>query len=228
MKELLIVWLTVLMAQLSPPDRPQFVAEAKESKAQAEARYREIAEAILDVSFNPAEEPLFTGANARSKTALFIMFKFYKESSFRRDVHLGLGRARLGRQGWNDNGRSWCMGQIMLGRKSVEIEPGVWAEESSTTTAEGWTGTDLVQDTRKCAAATLHILRKSFGACAKLPPDERLAAYATGSCSSEVGRRISRSRMADFHRLAARAGASRPQATDPEILAELNGLLSGI
>lgn len=222
MKELLVVWLYSVMTLMSPIGRPQYIVEAQESREQAEARYKEIAQAIIDVSFDPQEDPIFTGRYGRSRTALFIAFKFYMESGFRRDVHLGLGRARLGKMGWNDNGRSWCMGQIMLGRKRVEAEPGVWVEESQSVTPEGWSGRDLVGDTHKCVTSTLRTIRRSLAACHSLPSDERLAAYAAGSCASERGRAISRARMSAFRRWTNKSWPTRPSVADIDVLTPHN------
>jgi hypothetical protein len=193
------------MTLMSPPGREQIVAEAQETKTAAEARYKDIATSIINVVYTEDETPLFGGMYSRPKTALFIAFKFYMESGFRRDVHLGLGRERLGRSGWNDHGRSWCMGQIMLGKRG---------DDSANTTPEGWSGKDLVQDTTKCVLATLHTLRRSMHACSGLPQAERLAAYASGSCDSERGKQISRNRMQAFQRWWAKGKDRYPQLNE--------------
>lgn len=44
------------------------------------------------------------------------------------------------------------------------------------------------------AQLALERIRESLGACASLPPHERLALYARGRCSSVEGRRLSRVR----------------------------------
>lgn len=199
MKELFILWLVAAMNTVAPAHRPQFVKEAQESHEQADARYREIAEAILSVAFDSEEEPIFEGAFGRSKTAVFIMHKFYMESGFRKDVQYGLGRERLDSQGWNDFGRSWCLGQVMLGRKVVRTENGKWTTDSAQTTREGWTGRDLVGDTEKCVRATLHIAQRSIAACRSLPAEEQLAAYISGTCESERGKAESRRRYRSFN-----------------------------
>lgn len=46
------------------------------------------------------------------------------------------------------------------------------------------------------AAIALARVRESTTACRHLPPEERLAIYARGSCSSKAGRRLSRIRYA--------------------------------
>jgi len=48
---------------------------------------------------------------ARGKLAPAVLTVVYHESGFRRDVHSGVGKWSRG-----DDGRSWCLGQMMLGR----------------------------------------------------------------------------------------------------------------
>lgn len=83
-----------------------------------------------------------------------------------------------------DHGGSFCWAQIHLPRGAR--------------TAEGWSGPELVEDPSKCATVALRTLRASFSRCARLPVEQRLAAYARGFCESESGQRISRDR--DFVR----------------------------
>jgi hypothetical protein len=217
MKELFVLWLVAAMNMVAPAHRQHFIREAQESYAQADARYKEIASAIITVAFDPSETPIFRGQNGRSKTALFIMHKFYMESGFRRDVQLGTGRERLSAQGYNDYGRSWCMGQIMLGSKKVQDGPGRWTTTSAYVTQEGWTGPELLADNEKCVRATASIMRRSISACSKLPFSDRLAAYAAGTCESEKGQIISRTRYSSFSRLWNRAWPNHPQVPDEKI-----------
>jgi hypothetical protein len=75
-----------------------------------------------------------------------------------------LGKGGLSR---GDSGRSWCLMQIHVGKG---------------TTAEGWSGPDLVGSREKCIRAGLHILRRSAIACRRKPVDQWLNAYASGTC----------------------------------------------
>jgi len=197
-----IAWIESTMRRLSPPERPHHEPAAQESRAQAEQRYHDIAEAIVDASFDPNAEPVFAGSRARQNTAMLVAVMFHFESGYRRDIDLGLSRARLARSGWNDFGRSWCMGQINLGRKQLPDpeNQGQLIEESASTTQEGWSGRDLIADRRKCVTATIRILRQSIDTCRSLPSSERLAMYAAGTCGSESGKRASRVRMHRFLR----------------------------
>lgn len=220
LREVFITWLLTIMTSLSPPHRTHFEPAAQESYAQADARYREVAETITDGSFAGDVTPVYGGRYGRQQTAVLVVVWWHAESGFRRDVDLGLARARLAKSGWNDFGRSWCMGQINLGRKSMPdpSNPGMMIEDSPAATPEGWTGKDLCSDRSKCFRATVRTMRQSFSACRALPVSERLAVYASGTCTSEDGRRLSRTRMRQFHSWFAKG---RPQFTDEDMLAEL-------
>lgn len=74
-------------------------------------------------------------------------------------------------------------------------------------TAEGWSGADVNADVTKCTSVALRRVRQSVAACAHLPKEERLAVYAAGRCDSEIGRRLSRDRMA----LSRRVDLARPR-----------------
>jgi hypothetical protein len=219
-REAFVTWILTTMIALSPPHREHWEPAAQESYAQADARYRAIAETIVDGVFDPAIEPVFKGPRGRQNTAMFVTIWWNAESGFRRDVDLGIGRARTAKAGWNDYGRSWCMGQINLGRKR-RPDPhnkGQWIEDSPLTTPEGWYGRELCQDRNKCLQATLRVMRQSVRSCRKLPWQERMAAYAAGTCTSSAGRAISRQRMSWFYRWYKRG---RPPYTDAQLLAEL-------
>ena len=221
-KEAFVAWILATMTAISPPHRPHFETVAQESHEQADARYRAIAETIVDGVFDKEVEPVFNGSRGRQYTAMLVTVWWNAESGFRRDVDMGLGRTKTAKAGWNDFGRSWCMGQINLGRKrrpDPERE-GAWIEDSPTTTPEGWSGRDLCQDRRKCLLATLRVMRQSVNSCKSLPFGERLAAYAAGRCDSSAGRGISRQRMGTFWRL---YNKNRPDYTDAQVMEEIEG-----
>lgn len=221
MKELFVVWILSMMTAVAPPHRDHFEPEARESWAQADARYREIAEAIVDTTFDPSIRPVFGGDRGRQHTAMLVATMFFMESGFRRDIDLGTSRVRLRRAGLNDFGRSWCMGQINLGIKRIPDpnRPGMWIDTSAKNTAEGWSGPELFADRRKCIAATITVLRASISTCRHLPTTERLAVYAAGSCDSEAGRVASGARMRLFHKW---LGRGRPTEKDVDLLNALH------
>jgi hypothetical protein len=220
MKEQLILWLLAAMNSWAPAHRVHYVPEAQESYEQADARYLEIATAVVNVAFDTDEKPLFGGRNARSQTALFVAYKWFMESGFRRDIQTGAGRERYAGTGLNDYGRSWCFGQINLGMKLYQVGEGKWRYDSATTTPEGWTGRELLEDIGKCAKTTLHTLHRTMASCSRLPFDQRLAAYAAGSCDSRRGQEISESRMRYFRSHWGRAYAKHPKMQDKDLLAQ--------
>lgn len=116
--------------------------------------------------------------DATDVEARWLVAIAWRESSFR--------AAAVG-----DAGASFCWAQIHMG---------------ATRTREGWTGADLAADPARCALVALRVLRSSLASCAALPEDDRIAAYASGSCRSPRGRRVSRDRAA----VARRAFAGAP------------------
>jgi hypothetical protein len=216
MKELLIAWILGMMVTVVNPHRTgETIPEARESFAQADERYANIANDIVEASYREDVKPVFAGPYGRAKTAMLVASIFYMESGFRRDVDLGIGRARTRRAGLNDFGRSWCMGQINLGRNAAASAL-AGEEKSASVTAEGWSGPDLLADRQKCVIATIGLLRSSFGSCAHLPSSQRLAAYAAGTCDSVPGQMASTHRHAVFRKW---VDKDRPSVKDAEILA---------
>ena len=184
-----VAWLVGLLTAGAPPGRPQYEPAAKETVEQAQERYQGIAEAIATVAYDAAEEPV---EGNRRFTAALMAAVAYHESGFRRDVDLGIGRARLAASGWNDSGRSWCLMQINLGRKDLDKETAdrLSAEkgfavtmDSALKTREGWTGLELLQDREKCFRAGLHVLKGAVGVCHHLGRLDWLRSYASGNCS---------------------------------------------
>ena len=162
-------------------------AQPQESPDEVMDRYESIARDAATVALDPDESPIFDGPDGRAKTALLMLSVASFESGYRKRVDDGRGRG--------DNGRSFCLMQIRV----------VTGE-----TSEGWTGPDLVQDRTRCFRAALHILRRSFGVCRSLPFDDRLSAYASGSCS--LGTEASRRRV---HRARAWGATHEPPRIGP-------------
>lgn len=107
-------------------------------------------------------------AGATPEEARWLVAIAWRESSFRASAV-------------GDSGRSYCWAQIHTGPHR---------------TAEGWSGPDLASDPDRCAVVALRVLRTSLASCSSAPADERLAAYAAGSCGGVRGRRLSRDRAA--------------------------------
>jgi hypothetical protein len=207
-----------VMEMMSPAHRPHLATTAQETPEQEDARRRELATAIVEAAFDPEASPVFRGDNGRSRTAMLIALKFWTEGGFRRDIQSGFNRDAQAKIGLNDHGNSYCLSQINLGRKRYTAQDGSTYYDSATTTQEGWWGSQLLEDPHKCAAATVTLLRQSFGACHALPLEERLAAYARGNCESETGRKISVHRMRALKAFWRQAWPRHPGASDAYIL----------
>ena len=210
----IIAWIVSLMISVIP-------VGAQETPEQTQARYESIARDLVSVVYDEHEKPLFPGDQARAKTAALLIAIAKFESEFRRDVDLGEVRG--------DSGKSWCLGQINLGRPTKQGETPmriytdghgrwVWAHLKSAY-GYGYTGQDLVKDRRKCFQAMLWIARTSFEVCRPVHrknQDRLLSLYVSRSCL--LGGEASAKRM----RLARKWGS--PPGTkvlDTEVLAEL-------
>jgi hypothetical protein len=123
-----------------------------------------------------AEPPLFKGDQDRRRTAALLVAIAFRESSL-----------RLAAVGDHVGGKptSFCAFQVHL----------PWGA----TTAEGWTGADLLDDPDKCVRVALRLLRESMRVCPSAP----LAWYAAGpsGCSSGRAQRISLDRVSIAQRL---------------------------
>jgi hypothetical protein len=161
----IITWVVAAMFAWTP---------AKEADR---ARYTEIASDLAAVVYDPAEEPLFPGADGRARTALVLASIAAHESTFRADVEDGRARG--------DGGTSWCFMQLHIG---------------SGKTLEGWTGRDVTADRQLCFRAGLHIARESFRMCNGSPENEMLAAYASGQCGRSPESRAMMSRAIAYSR----------------------------
>jgi hypothetical protein len=140
---------------------PVYAQPDHETRDEVIDRYESIARDAATVALDPDETPLFDGPDGRARTALLMLSVASFESGYRKRVDDGRGRG--------DNGHSFCLMQIRVGTGA---------------TREGWTGPDLVEDRTRCFRAALHILRTSFGICHSAPLEDRLSAYASGSCTA--------------------------------------------
>jgi len=197
--ETMLSWLVGIILTVSPINQQWSYPEAnKETSEERTERYRSISEDLLSVVYDPTEIPLVSREDpfARAKTALVLLAIANYESGFRRDVDFNLGAESRG-----DHGRSWCLMQVNLGAPSKAGKSPTRIVFTSNGTYEwaydgtnGYGGEDLVRDRKLCFRAALHMVRVSFNACGKLPAEERLRVYASGTCS-ESASKASRRRM---------------------------------
>ena len=178
-------WLVSRMLNWMPTGR-SFIKDAKETKEEGKKRYEKIADAMIMVVYDPKEKPLFGGKYGRAKTLALVASISWFESGYRRDVDLGLGSLGVG-----DQGRSWCMMQILLGRKQLDgktknritlTEDYYTLLTSPKDRMAGWGGENLVQDRVACFRTGLHLARRSFRACRNYHVQDRLGVYGSGGC----------------------------------------------
>lgn len=158
----LAAWMLAIMLTSVPPGKSRKPREARETAEEGKARYGAIAHALAAVALDPDEAPLFTGDDGRLKTATLMLAMSRFESTWRRDVDLGIGpRARGG------GGKYWCLMQIGVPRGK---------------TPEGWTGRDLVESRDRCFRRALHILQRGKRVCRKHGGTSFVNHYASGYC----------------------------------------------
>jgi len=187
-------WLVAFMLAKAPVDRPHFIPEAKETPAETQVRYEQIAADIADVL--KTEKPLFKGPDGKIKTSSLILSVMFHESGFRRDVDLGQGQVAKG-----DHGNSVCMMQLNIGKGrtfqwNTVQNRAVLPSDSASEIVEGWTAQEVLADRKKCIRAGLRVLRASFASCARLPQTDWLRAYASGNCEHGASESASRMGMA--------------------------------
>ena len=173
MHALLVVWLTVAMLSWSPPPACSKTGSAAACGAET-MRYAQIAWVALDVSYDPAEKPLFEGPKGRAKTALQLLAIAGFESNYRRDVQMGDKRGLAGDS---------CLMQIIIVKaRRMVLTPLTYKWVSYNTTDEtALSADDLVgEDPHTCFRAGLHLVRESFQIC------HDLSMYTNGKCNHEI------------------------------------------
>lgn len=182
--EHVLAWILSFMVSVAPPGRKTFYVEAQETQEEALARYQSIAEDIVYVVYDPNTKVLFRGANGRSRTVSVVLSIMLHESGFMKNVDYGIGKYARG-----DKGRSWCLMQLNIGAGktwswNVKYNRRPRWGDNPSDIVDGYTGPELVKDRRLCIQEGLKVLRMSFSACRGVPLNQKLRAYASGSCSN--------------------------------------------
>lgn len=185
-------WATSKMTKWVAPGTNNWI-QSEETPEQAVERYSAIARDAFEIAFDEAEPPLYSGKDGRVKTWATLLSVASFESSFRSDVETGIGKHAKG-----DHGQSWCLMQIKMGpavkgKTKTRVNLDTPYARFTQVEADGIGGEDLVSDRKSCFKAALHIMRTSFSMCKSLPVEERLAAYASGTC--DKGKQSSRWRV---------------------------------
>lgn len=147
----MVKWILALVVLLVPPLQQE--QQAREPDVIAQGRYASIAEDIASVV--ETSPPLFTGPDARERTAALVVARAFYESSFKRDVDEGRTRG--------DGGRAVCLMQMHF-------------------SPQGWTTDELVADRTKCIRSALELMRRSRATCRQNTPEQSLAVYTGGRC----------------------------------------------
>jgi len=197
-RDLAVAWMVRFMSRQAPPGRQTFYAEAQETKDEALARYHDIANAIIDVVYDPNTKPLFGGASGRARTSSVVLAVMLHESGFMKNVDYGVGKFGRG-----DHGNSWCLLQLNVGSQgtgrtikwNVKEDRSVRYDGFTADIFQGNTGPELVADRRVCVREGLKAMRISFRACQtmQLPLEQKLRVFASGNC--EDGEDKSQARM---------------------------------
>ena len=171
-----VEWLLALALQFAPPSQALRFPGYDETADAARLRYINIAEDIAAVVQAHEALPGLT----RSESAAFVLAMSIGETALALDADKGpcfQGR-HIGR-----NYAARCDGGRAVGVLQVQLRAG---------------RAEHFGDRRKLLTAGLKALRGSLWACWRLPAQERLAAYGSGSCDNDGGKSGSRKRFALF------------------------------
>jgi len=140
-----------------------------ETEDQARARYATIAADVAAVAADPAEPPVFQGADGRTKTALVLLSVAFWESAFRVDVDSGKCKPPE-----CDNGHAFTLWQLHP-EDGVIFDGDVYTFARNRSpawradhAAEIYDGAALLKDRKLAARVALHMIRYSFKATQSL------------------------------------------------------------
>ncbi|MEJ7728238.1 MAG: hypothetical protein WKG00_03400 [Polyangiaceae bacterium] len=177
-------WAVALMVCWQPLGRTPWPELRGETEAETVARYTELAQAAERVAAeNPPlfDEQLGGRQVGRLRTLTLLLSISWHESAFHNRVTTNAGGDRQR----SDRGRSWCAGQVLLGRAGAPLP---WHYRRLV--PELWTGAELEADPHRCMTVVYRFLRQSMQRCAPAP----LATYTGEPCRSapKARRRLAR------------------------------------
>lgn len=157
-------WILSVLVTLSPPDRaaavPAYPGWAESAEARR-ARYESIA-ADFDAALDDEQVFRERTPHARRHSAAYVIAAAFHESGFAKDTDLGpCYRGPDGKGPRCDSGHAVSMFQIR---------------------ADGDEATVYQHDRKAATLEAIRRIRRSLGSCRKLPPERRLAVYASGNC----------------------------------------------
>lgn len=226
-RELAMAWIMSFMTKHAPPGRKTYYVEAQETKEVALKRYKSIASDIVEVIYNKTTKPIFKGANGRARTISIVLGIMLFESGFGRNVDFGVGKFARG-----DNGNSWCLMQLNVGKgrpwtraggwNIVHERPWRWGDKKEDL-IPGASGSEMVKDRRLCITEGLRLVRLSFRSCIRRPFKERLNVYASGRCTA--GQKGSRIRMTAAIKMYKHSYNQRKLFKDADVMTAVDDIL---
>lgn len=198
-REAAIKWVLSFMTQHAPPGRKTYYVEAQETKEEAEKRYRSIAEDLVEVVYDPNTKPAFAGQTGRARTISVMLGIMLFESGFGKNVDFGVGK-----YGRGDNGNSWCLMQMNVGKGRAWSRGGGWNikedrpwryGDEKEDIVQGASGPEMVKDRRKCFTEGLRLIKVSFRSCRKQPFNLKLLVYASGRCDPSIKAAVTGSKL---------------------------------
>lgn len=133
-------------------------AHSGEQELSVNQRYQEMAEAILTVTNDSAEAPLFKGEDGRLKTSLLMLSIARFESSFARGpIH---GDCEKANGKCTTKPKAFCMMQVQPGPTGIVLDSERWRYAKRGETAI--TGDVLDRDPLACVRVALHMARESM------------------------------------------------------------------
>lgn len=198
-REAVIKWVMSFMTKHAPPGRKTYYVEAQETKEEAEKRYRSIAEDLVEVVYDPNTKPAFQGKTGRARTISVMLGIMLYESGFGKHVDFGVGK-----YGRGDNGNSWCLMQMNVGKGRAWARGGGWNikhdrpwryGDKKEDIVIGASGPEMVKDRRKCFTEGLRLIKLSFRSCRKQPFNLKLLVYASGKCDPTIKAAVVGSRL---------------------------------
>lgn len=215
-------WVLQFVTEVAPPGRKVYYSDGQETKEEAEQRYESIARDVVSVVYHRDTKPVFHGSRGRTQTASVVLGVMLHESGFMKHIDYGIGKYARG-----DKGKSWCLLQTQphesTGRTmswNIRYNRMVRWGDSEEDIILGFTGEELVQDRTNCITAGLRVMRSSFASCRSSPVDERLALYASGSCSK--GKEASRKRIGTALRWFQRSQSIWSKFTDDDVVRDVS------
>jgi hypothetical protein len=154
----IVTWLLAAMVAWQPIGRTPWRELKAETADETRARYTELATAAATVAFDPANKPIFSGKKGRGKTAALLITISWLESAF----HNRVTTQRGSESARSDHGRSWCAGQILIGKDGVTKGKG---GHLARLIPEGWSGPELEADPTKCLTVVYRFARMSAERC---------------------------------------------------------------